>query len=87
MATPRDEVARLQECHALCELYDLRLSRMEREPEPGCGFADFSEQLPQERFRRVQDDPVVHVGVVAVHTTHGLTPGVDASREVDAGDL
>ena len=35
----------------------------------------------------MQDDPVVHVGVVAVHTTHGLTPGVDASWEVDAGDL
>lgn len=65
----------------------MRLSRVEREPEPGCGFADFSEQFPQVCFRRVQDDSVVHIGVVAVHAAHGLAQGVDARRKVDARNL
>lgn len=35
----------------------------------------------------MQDDPVVHIGVVAVHAAHGLAQGVDARRKVDARDL
>lgn len=65
-ASVGQEIFCLEECDAVGDFYDLCLFRMHEEAHASCDALDVFTQTLEIFFIGMQDDPVVHVRIVAV---------------------
>ena len=81
------EIFCLEECNAVGDFYDLCLFRVYKETHVSCDALDVFTQTLEILFIGMQDDPVVHVRIVAMQPLDGLAVRVDTCREENPCDL